>query len=95
MYIIIATLIIIIFIFFGQSIYNIISNISKTSIIGNLWFICLFIINLTIVIFIYIFYYYKSTTQGQKGLDGQKGYDGKQGEPCYIKSTNCINNDTY
>lgn len=66
---------------------------SSNSLIGNIWFICLFIINLIIVSFIYLFYNYKSTLPGKIGLDGQKGYNGIIGEPCYIKSTNCINNE--
>jgi hypothetical protein len=100
MYIIFAAIIVIVFIFFWQTIYNIFTltttNASKSSssLIGNLWFVCLFIINLSIISFIYIFYYYKSTTPGQIGLAGQKGYDGKTGEPCYIKSPNCINNES-
>ena len=98
MYIIFAALIVIVFIFFWQTIYNIftltMSNAAKSSssIIGNLWFVCLFIINLSIISFIYIFYYYKSTELGNIGLTGEKCYDGKSGEPCYIKSPNCINN---
>ena len=95
MYVIFASVIIIIFIFFWQSIYNIftiaMSKTTKTtsSFIGNLWFICLFMINLTIVSFIYLFYNYKSTTKGEIGLDGEKGFDGKPGEICSIKSENC------
>lgn len=95
MFIIFASLIVIIIILFWQTIYSVIttyaSNSSKlaNTMVGNLWFICLLIINLSIMIFIYIFYYYKSTIKGKIGLDGKKGFEGEPGDPCYMKN-NCI-----
>lgn len=44
------------------------------------------------MLFIYLFYYYKSTEKGMKGLDGPAGFNGYQGEQCYIKN-NCINHN--
>ena len=95
MFLIFAALIAIIFLLFWQTIYTILSsyasnvNNSSKTMVGNLWFISLLIINLSIMIFIYLFYYYKSTTKGKLGLDGQKGFEGENGDPCFIKN-NCI-----
>jgi len=95
MYIIIASFLIVIFIFFWQTIYTVISSYasnslkSSNSIIGNMWFICLLIINLCLIIFIYGFYYYKVNTPGNTGNYGDKGFDGERGEPCYIKDSSC------
>jgi len=65
------------------------SSKSLNSIIGNLWFICLLIINLSLILFIYIFYYNKINTPGDNGNYGDKGYEGEIGEPCYIKDSSC------
>lgn len=95
MYIFYITLIVLIFVFLWQTIYTVISayysNASKSqkSIVGNLWFICLLIINLSLVIFIYLFYYYTSIEPGEDGLDGNRGFKGLDGEPCSIKDENC------
>ena len=95
MYVFYVTVLVLIFIFFWQTIYTVISSHysnatkSKKSIVGNLWFICLLIINLSLVIFIYVFYYYTSLEPGKNGLDGDKGYKGLDGEPCFMKDENC------
>ena len=95
MYVFYFTLIVLTFIFFWQTIYIVISTYysnatkSQKSIVGNLWFICLLIINLSLVIFIYVFYYYTSIEPGKNGLDGDKGYKGLDGEPCFMKDENC------
>jgi len=95
MYIIAASFLIVIFIFFWQTIYTVIGSYSSNSlkssnsIIGNMWFICLLIINLSLIIFIYVFYDYKMKTPGDTGNYGDKGFDGERGEPCYIKDSSC------
>ena len=95
MYIFYLTLVFLIVAFFWQTIYTVISsyysNASKSqkSIAGNLWFICLLIINLSLCIFIYLLYYYTSIEPGKDGLDGDKGYKGLDGETCFIKDENC------
>ena len=95
MYIIIVSLLIIIFILFWQTIYTVISAYASNSIkssnsmIGNMWFICLFIINLSLILFIYFYYDYKLKTPGDIGNFGDKGFDGELGEPCYIKDNSC------
>jgi len=95
MYIIIASFFIVIFIFFWQTIYNVISAYasnslkSSNSIIGNMWFISLLIINLSLIIFIYVFYYNKINTPGDSGNYGDKGFQGEIGKPCYIKDSSC------
>ncbi len=95
MYIFYGALLICIFVFFWQVIYNVVitysSNATKSaqSLIGNLWFICLLIINITIILFIYLFYNNKITTPGKAGIDGNVGFAGLQGEPCDIKNQYC------
>ena len=95
--IIYLSIIILIFVLFWQTIYTLvtsqINNIVKDNknIIGNIWFICLVIINISIISFIYIFNYYKLEEKGPQGFDGEKGFDGIIGEPCSIKSENCNN----
>ena len=93
-----VVIIVLIFVCFWHNLYLIlntyISNAMKSSnsIIGNIWFISLLIINISIVIFIYMFYYYKSMEKGDSGNEGNKGFDGQPGEPCSIKSNSnsCI-----
>ena len=96
MFIILVSVIAIIFILFWQTIFSVVSSYgsnatkSSQSFIGNIWFISLLVINITIVIFILVFYYYKSNEKGKNGLDGNKGFKGQSGEPCYMKN-NCVN----
>ena len=96
MVIIFGALIAIIFFMFWQTIYIVLTSYTshaKTSsnlLIGNIWFVLLLVMNITIILFIYLFYYYKSNEKGIKGLIGEPGFSGYQGEQCYIKD-NCIN----
>ena len=93
MYVIVASLLLIICLFFGQTIITILgaySNNSKkqsNSYIGNMWFVGLLVVNALICTFIYVYYYYKSTTPGKVGLDGAQGFPGYSGDECYIKDT--------
>jgi hypothetical protein len=58
-------------------------NVNKT---GTIWFIGLIFINITILIFIISFYYYKTNYSigplGPKGDTGQPGFEGIQEEKC-------------
>jgi len=84
-------------VYFFQTIYIVLTAYSsnaiksKNTLIGNIWFISLLIINITIIIFIIMFYYNKSTQPGRSGLDGNKGYPGESGTPCSMKNEYCYN----
>jgi len=88
-YIIYSTIIILLIVFFADTIFTLIKNYTSSDInknfkIGNIWFISLLIINITIISFICIFYYYKSTNSGKIGNTGDIGYNGIQGDQCVI-----------
>ena len=92
MYIIYLSLICCILVFFAQTIYTLITAYSsktlndKTQVIGNIWFICLLLINITILTFIYLYYNAKITNIGASGIDGPPGLRGEDGNLCMIKS---------
>ena len=92
MYIFYITLLVCLIALFWQTIYTIVSaymikNINASNMyIGNVWFICLLIMNIIIIFFIYLFYKYKISTIGKLGLDGPRGMSGEDGELCMIKS---------
>lgn len=95
-YIIIATLFIIIATFFSSTIFTVISiGVNNNFSIGTKWFLGLLIINITLIIFTYTFYYYKLNYEGIKGLTGQKGFDGQSGDGCVIPISNGISNGIY
>ena len=79
MYIIIASLLTIVAICFGSTIFNVITSMSS-----NIWFIGLLIINIILIIFTCLFYYYTSQSVGLKGNTGKRGFDGHQGDENYI-----------
>lgn len=88
-YIIYSTIVILLILFFGDTIFTLIktytsSDINKSFKIGNIWFISLLLINITIVSFICIFYYYKSTNTGKIGNAGDAGFTGLPGEQTII-----------
>ena len=93
MYLIFGTVIVLLIFFFGNTVFSIIktfaTNTNPSVSIGNIWFVGLLIINITIIIFIYTFYYYKSTSIGKDGPTGDKGFTGYIGEPCTIPINNC------
>ncbi len=101
MYVILASLFAIIFLFFWQTIYTVLSSYTSTAkkhsniFIGNMWYVVLLIINALICIFIYLYYNYKAGSPGKAGIDGNKGFPGENGDICYIKDTiSCkINNN--
>ena len=90
MYLIFATVIVLVIVLFGSSILSMVKNYTTTSTpvfkIGNIWFITLFLINFTIILFVYGFYYYKSTLVGDLGPTGDKGSPGYSGNNCIISS---------
>jgi hypothetical protein len=94
MFLILGTIIIMIIIFFWHNIAIMISSVNNTGQSskinqGYIWFIGLLILNITILIFIIGFYYYKSGQTGKPGIDGDRGFPGQSGEtafadiPCY------------
>jgi heme/copper-type cytochrome/quinol oxidase subunit 2 len=97
MYIIFASIVIMIIILFGSGIVSMIkSNVSNSTPnvkMGNMWFAILLIINISVVIFIYVFYYYKTSKIGKIGPTGDKGFEGVKGETCMIP--NCDYYATY
>jgi len=92
MYIIFATVIVLSIVLFGSSVLSIIKTYVSSSTssfkIGNMWFSSLFIINFSLILFIYAFYYYKSTSVGNLGPTGDKGFPGYSGDTCIISSQN-------
>ena len=86
------SVLIVIKLYFGSTIYSAITSSSANSnnkiSIGNKWFVGLLIINLAIVIFICAFYYSKTHLVGDKGLTGQIGFPGSQGYDCKIPLKN-------
>jgi hypothetical protein len=94
MYLIFATVIVLIIVLFGSSIYKlIVSNVTNSAPsikIGNLWFVTLLVVNITIIIFIFTFYYSKANAVGKVGPAGDKGKSGSDGEPCMITIPNSM-----
>jgi hypothetical protein len=90
MYIFYITLFFCVVILFWQTVYTIIKAYTSNSLntknmyIGNIWFFCLLIINITIILFIYLFYKYKKSNIGRLGIDGPKGLPGEDGDLCMI-----------
>jgi hypothetical protein len=99
MYLIFATVLILIIFFFGSTIMSMIktytTNPNPKFLLGNLWFIGLLIINITIIIFIYAFYKYKSSIEGKIGPSGDKGFKGYDGDACKITIPNCNSFEKY
>lgn len=92
MFIFYVTLLCCVIVLFWQTVYTVIkaytsnSLNSKNMYIGNVWFICLLLINLAIILFIYLFYKHKITNTGRLGIDGPRGFPGEDGEIGIIKS---------
>ena len=88
MYIIFGTIIILIIVLFGTGLLKIFksyaSQTNTGSSTGNIWFITLLLINIFIICFIYSYYYYKISLEGNKGPDGPSGLSGTIGNDCII-----------
>ena len=86
--IIIVSVLLIIVVYFASTIFTVISTVSSNTdnkvSIGNKWFVGLLIINITLITFTYLFYYYKIQTKGDNGATGLVGFDGISGDSCII-----------
>jgi hypothetical protein len=56
-----------------------------------LWFVSLLILNLAILAFILIFYYYKSNTPGKDGMIGDIGFSGYDGDNGIVNFSCVVN----
>jgi len=92
MYLIFGTFFILIIVYFLNTILSTIklymSNPNPKFEIGNMWFVSLIIINLSLILFTCIFYYYKSQNNGISGPTGEKGNKGYDGDSCVITNPN-------
>ena len=94
MYIIYATVLILMIVLFSSTIMAMIKtytnpvNTTTKSIVGSVWFVGLLILNILVITFIYSFYYYKSTTAGKQGNTGSTGFSGLSGDACIIATPN-------
>jgi hypothetical protein len=96
MYIIILTLLILVVFFFADTIrtmFSIYINPIRKMYFGSMWFICLLIINLILILFTIAFYYYIIYREGKKGLPGNKGFPGDIGDTCTIPDSGQCNHD--
>ena len=90
MYIIILSAIVLIIIFYGNILITMIKSVLNTDLTkGIIWFIGIFIINISLLLFILGFYYYQSNKEGNTGKSGDSGFPGEEGQngfvniPCY------------
>jgi heme/copper-type cytochrome/quinol oxidase subunit 2 len=95
MYIIFGSVIVMVIILFGGSIFSMVktytTNPNPSFKIGNMWFITLLAINIILIIFIYKFYELKTQEVGKDGAIGDKGNTGKSGKDCIITVANTNN----
>ena len=93
MYIISITVIGLIIVLFGSTIFKIItsnSNTQSSNKIGNIWFVCLLILNIFIIIFLYMYTNLKLNQVGNKGKSGEPGISGQDGDPCSFPDTKTV-----
>lgn len=96
MFLLLSVIIILIIVFFGHTLVNLLSSIntvgqsSKLN-SGYLWFISLLILNVTILAFIIGFYYYKINTPGKSGISGEFGIPGESGDDGFA-TVSCVHN---
>jgi len=90
MYIIILSAIVLIIIFYGNILITMIKSVLNTDLTkGIIWFIGIFIINISLLLFILGFYYYQSNKEGNTGKSGDSGFPAEEGQngfvniPCY------------
>ena len=82
--IVITSVLLLVVVYFATTLFSVIkylsyNNDNKVS-IGSKWFVGLFIINITLIIFTCLFFYYKTETEGDKGATGLVGFDGLIGD---------------
>ena len=94
MQILLISILLIIIVYFSSSIFSVISSVKTNSndkiTIGNKWFFTLLFINITLIIFICVFYYQKSQAIGKKGAKGLPGFNGQSGYGCTFPDSNGI-----
>ena len=86
--IIIVAVLLIIVVYFATTIFSVIKyltyNTDNKFSIGSKWFVGLLIMNITLIIFTCLFYYYKTQNEGEKGATGSTGFNGISGDGCII-----------
>jgi hypothetical protein len=96
MYILITTIIVLISYLFGSTIFKIFTSYSSNDLqTGNIWFVSLLIINITVIIFLYLYTNYIPNQIGLKGNPGYAGYKGKDGNDCIITDPKSIYYEEY
>lgn len=92
--IVITSVLVLVVVYFATTIFSVIkyltyNNDNKFS-IGSKWFIGLLIMNITLIVFTCLFFYYKTRTDGDKGATGLVGFSGLIGDGCIIAEPNGI-----
>jgi hypothetical protein len=96
MYILVITIFILIFFLFGTTIIKLFASYSSNDYQkGNIWFISLLIINITIILFLYFYNNYITKQVGLKGNPGVAGNKGNDGDVCIIADPKCIYYEKY
>jgi hypothetical protein len=86
MYILSITILVLISYLFGSTIFKLFTSYSSNEYQkGNIWFISLLIINITVIIFLFVYTNYISNQIGSKGIPGSAGTSGCDGDDCIIK----------
>lgn len=86
MYIVFICVLVILVIIFWDTINIMLKTMANSNLEnGYLWFFCLLAMNITIILFIVGFYYYKANQVGNNGATGSIGYPGIDGDVCDIK----------
>jgi len=92
--IVITSVLLLVVIYFATTIFTVISsvttNVDNKVSIGSKWFIGLLIMNITLIVFTCLFFYYKTRTDGDKGATGLVGFGGQIGDGCIIAEPNGI-----
>lgn len=93
MFLIATVIIILLIVFFWNTIYTMLKYLATgKSTNAIIWFVSLLILNIIILVFILVFYYYKSNTPGKDGMAGDTGFPGYDGDGGIINMT-CNNNN--
>jgi hypothetical protein len=96
MYILVITILVLIIYLFGNAIFKLFTSYSSNDYLkGNIWFVSLLIINITIIIFLYLYNNYIINQVGLKGNPGSAGFIGGDGDVCIISDPKCIYYEQY